>query len=84
MPRTHLIADLLQQVLAPAQAAIADLEEDLLALDQFYIPTRYPDALPGSLPEGLPQHPHANTALTTARRCYEQTTQWITGLTGHS
>ena len=83
VPRTHLIADLLQQVLASAQAAIADLEEDLLALDQFYIPTRYPDALPGSLPEGLPQHPHADMALTTARRCYEQTTQWITGLTGH-
>ena len=83
VPRTHLIADLLQQMSARAQAAVAGVEEDLLALDQFYIPTRYPDALPGSLPEGLPQQPHAEMALATARRCYEQTTQWIAGLTGN-
>lgn len=80
LPRTHLIADLLQQLPAPAQSAIADLEQDLVALDQFYIPTRYPDALPGSLPEGLPQRPHATAALATACRCYERTAQWLAGL----
>jgi HEPN domain-containing protein/predicted nucleotidyltransferase len=80
VPRTHLIADLVQQLSAPAQAAIAGLEEAFLALDQFYIPTRYPDALPGSLPEGLPQQSHADMALITARRGYEWTQQWIAGL----
>jgi len=33
---------------------LADLRDDLMQMDAFYIPTRYPDALPGSLPEGLP------------------------------
>lgn len=82
LPRTHLIADLLQQLSAAAQGTVAGLEQDLLALDQFYIPTRYPDALPGALPEGLPQQSHAEIALATARRCYEQTKQWVDGLTG--
>jgi HEPN domain-containing protein len=77
LPRTRRIADLLSQLPADAQAVVIDFEESLLDLDQFYIPTRYPDALPGSLPEGLPQKSHAEAALTTARRCYEQTKQWL-------
>jgi len=82
VPRTHLIADLVQQLPATAQGTVASLEQELLALDQFYIPTRYPDALPGSLPEGLPQQPHAAMALATARRCYEEIQRWIIELTG--
>jgi uncharacterized protein len=35
VPRTHLIADLVQQLSAPAQAAIAGLEEDLLPWTNF-------------------------------------------------
>jgi HEPN domain-containing protein/predicted nucleotidyltransferase len=82
LPRTHLIADLLPQLPAAAQGAIASLEQELLVLDQFYIPTRYPDALPGTLPEGLPQQPHAAAALATARRCYEEINRWIVELAG--
>jgi len=84
LPRTHLIADLLQQLPAAAQESVTGLEQELLALDQFYIPTRYPDALPGSLPEGLPQHPHATLALATARRCYEEIQRWLAGLASNS
>lgn len=36
-------------------------------LDQFYIPTRYPDAFPGSLPEGLPDRGDALRALECAK-----------------
>lgn len=36
-------------------------------LDQFYIPTRYPDAFPGSLPEGLPNQEDATKALGYAK-----------------
>jgi HEPN domain-containing protein len=43
---------------------------EVLELDQFYIPTRYPDAVPGSLPEGLPQRQHAEKALEVARSCH--------------
>jgi HEPN domain-containing protein len=82
LPRTPRIADLLQQLPAAAQGTVAGLEQELLVLDQFYIPTRYPDALPGSLPEGLPQQPHAAMALATARRCYGEIQRWIDELTG--
>ena len=36
------------------------------SLNQFYIPTRYPDALPGSLPEGLPNKEDTEKALQYA------------------
>ncbi len=63
-PRTHLLADLLG-LLEPNPFA-ASLGVDLL--DRFYLPTRYPDALPGSLPEGLPNHEDASEALDSARQ----------------
>ena len=58
-PRTHLMSDLL--ALLPADA-LNPLESALLALDRFYIPTRYPDALPGTLADGLPRR---RSALST-------------------
>jgi HEPN domain-containing protein len=63
-PRTHLLGDLLT-LLAP-NPFTASL--DIQLLDRFYIPTRYPDALPGSLPEGLPNREDATEALATARQ----------------
>lgn len=63
-PRTHAITDLLG--LLP-QAWFAEQREALMALDDFYIPTRYPDALPGALPDGLPGKEQAKEALTTAQ-----------------
>lgn len=35
-------------------------------LDRFYAPTRYPDAMPGTLPEGLPGKPESAEALAVA------------------
>ncbi|MFH1077429.1 MAG: HEPN domain-containing protein [Pseudomonadota bacterium] len=45
-PRTHSIVDLLR--LLPYDY-LEDLRDDLAQMDVYYIPTRYPDALPGSL-----------------------------------
>jgi HEPN domain-containing protein len=45
-----------------------EIADRLLLLDQFYIPTRYPDALPGSLPDNLPEKNDAMEALETARK----------------
>lgn len=42
-------------------------KEQLEFLDKFYVPTRYPDALPGSLPEGLPQREDAEKAVASAK-----------------
>lgn len=48
-PHTHKTVDLLS--LFPKNF-LRSIREEILLLDRFYIPTRYPDALPGSLPEG--------------------------------
>ena len=62
-PRTHRLADLLG-LLEPDPFAEDRIEIQLL--DRFYLPTRYPDALPVSLPEGLPDAGDAQEALTIA------------------
>lgn len=62
-PRTHRLGDLL--TLLDIEPFASNLEIQLM--DRFYIPTRYPDALPGALPEGLPGKKDADEAYTTAR-----------------
>lgn len=64
-PRTHRLTDLLTLLGVPALDELAD---ELRSLEGFYIPTRYPDALPGTLPEALPGEQEAREALTAARR----------------
>jgi len=64
-PRTHRLGDLLR-LLDPNPLGAMDLAVQLL--DRFYIPTRYPDALPGMLPEGLPDAEDAQEALTIAQQ----------------
>lgn len=67
-PRTHRLGDLLG-LLDPDPLAGLALEVHLL--DRFYIPTRYPDALPGVLPEGLADAQDAREALDVARQALE-------------
>lgn len=64
-PRTHRLADILTQV---ETDVLKDDRLDILLLERFYIPTRYPDALPGSLPDGLPVRQDADEALQIAQR----------------
>ena len=73
-PRTHRLADLIP-LLEPNP--LASFALDVQLLDRFYIPTRYPDALPGSLPEGLPDETDAQEALAVARQALLGATQWI-------
>ena len=46
---------------------LADIRDDLVIMDDYYIPPRYPDALPGTLPEGLPGKTEAEEAIRLAR-----------------
>ncbi len=64
VPRTHLLGDLLRLLEPNPFASSLGIQ----LLDRFYLPTRYPDALPGSLPEGLPNHEDALEALAVARQ----------------
>jgi HEPN domain-containing protein len=63
-PRTHRMADLL--ALLPPDL-MGELSDAIRLLDRFYIPTRYPDALPGMPPDGMPRQRDAEEALDVAR-----------------
>jgi HEPN domain-containing protein len=71
-PRAHRLGDLVN-LLDPNPLTAIALEVQLL--DRFYIPTRYPDALPGSLLEGLPDASDAQEALAVARQVFKAITQ---------
>ena len=66
-PRVHGIIELFKRLDAPLQFAVRHLNAGLQALDLYYAPARYPDALPGGLPGGLPGDAEATAALATAR-----------------
>ena len=63
-PRTHKIAELLTRT---DLSLNVDLKQALRRLDRFYIPSRYPDALPGTLEEGMPTKEDAESAIQSAR-----------------
>lgn len=62
-PKTHKLGDLLG--LLPV-ALPDNLRPRLLLLDRYYIPTRYPDAVPGSLATGMPNQADAEEALSAS------------------
>src|SRR3989338_6999317 len=51
IPRIHSIGGLLK-LCAEIEPRFNKLVDTCIKLDDYYIPTRYPDALPGVLPEG--------------------------------
>jgi len=73
-PHTHKLTDLLS--LLPKNFHKSKREEIVL-LDRFYIPTRYPDALPGTLPEGLPTQKDAEQAIKIARGIFEEISKTV-------
>ena len=64
-PRLHKVIEL--AALCPEmQEDLEPLKTELKLIDEFYIPTRYPDAIPGGLPGGAPSADDAALALQTA------------------
>ena len=68
-PKTHKLAELMASL---ESDSLEDLATQIIALDRFYIPTRYPDTLPGALPEGMPSEKDAVEALNIARKLFEK------------
>lgn len=76
IPKTHDLEYLLKVC-----SEIIDLDhfqDHLNYLNKFYIPTRYPDALPGTLPDGLPTNDEALQALEHATEVVERIMELLT------
>ena len=63
-PKTHSLTELLM-LASLKDESLLSMKEGCLYLDQFYIPTRYPDAPLGGLPEGEPKKEDAKKAMDT-------------------
>jgi HEPN domain-containing protein len=64
-PRVHKLVDLL----AKCQSVDPGFElfvSDCIVVDQYYIPTRYPDGIPGSKADGIATRIEAQEAMTAA------------------
>lgn len=75
-PRTHRLTNL-SKSLEDRYPSLKESADDLLVLENYYIPSRYPDATPGSLPEGLPGLEDARRALAAAQRVSEFVRQTV-------
>jgi len=68
-PRTHKLVDLLSNCRSISNE-FADFESDCIVIDQYYIPARYPDGIPGMAPGGFPSQDEAQEALSAAERVF--------------
>lgn len=66
----HSLVELLDP-LAADHPALAGLREVAQQLDQYYIPTRYPNGLPGGVPAEVFTRPQAEGAVAGARNIIE-------------
>jgi len=73
-PKTHSIAKLVNML--QGYHPFSDTEP-LLKFDLYYIPTRYPDTLPGAFPEGLPSKEDAEEAINSAREVFHSVLDYI-------
>ena len=75
-PRTHKLVDLLQQCIS-IDANFSQFLADCISVDQYYIPTRYPDGTPGGWSSGLPTMAQAQKAITAADQILQHVTNHL-------
>ncbi len=66
-PRTHKLVDLLHECIGFDQA-FSQFLADCAVVDQYYIPTRYPDSVPGNAQLDSPNASKAEEAITASER----------------
>lgn len=62
VPKIHFLDELLELCIK-MDARFNELKDVCNSLDDYYIPTRYPDALPGTSPQGMPGKEEAREAI---------------------
>ncbi len=67
--KTHSLIELLNEAVK-INNTFERFRDYCLILDRYYTITRYPDALPGSLPEGLPGKDKAQEAFSYAKEIF--------------
>ena len=70
IPQIHALDDLFN-LCVKIDNNFQELKDMCSKLDKYYMPMRYPDALPGILPEGLPNEKDAQEALSNAKEIME-------------
>jgi HEPN domain-containing protein len=73
-PKVHSLIELLG-LANSLDHGLNALKSDCLYLDQFYVPTRYPDAPLGNLVQGAPDQADAKRALDSFRQIKAAITQ---------
>ncbi len=68
-PRVHKLVDLLAECEA-LDSTFGVYRAACIVVDQYYIPTRYPDGVPGGLADGLPSETEAREALNAAEEVF--------------
>jgi HEPN domain-containing protein len=66
-PRTHKLVDLLKGC-EPFDSALSQFLPDCTIVDQYYVPTRYPDGIPGGTASGIPSETEAKEAILAAEK----------------
>ncbi|MBE0067965.1 HEPN domain-containing protein [Thermoanaerobacterium thermosaccharolyticum] len=64
-PRVHHLITLIR-IISKFSDAFDEFIDDVKTVDMYYIPSRYPDAPIGSLPDGMPNENDAKKALEIA------------------
>jgi HEPN domain-containing protein len=64
-PRVHRLVDLIGEC-ETLEPAFSKFLTYCIIVDQYYIPTRYPDGIPGGAPGGMPGKAEAREALIAA------------------
>lgn len=77
-PKIHSLLELLE-ICKGKNNEFGALQKGCAYLSRFYVSARYPDALPGSLPEGLPNLEEAENSLDFARGIIDFTKKILTG-----
>lgn len=70
-PKSHDLEDLLEKI-GNRRRELLEFREEIKWMNEFYVPTRYPDAFVGSLPEGLPTKEDAQKAVKIAKKIFEK------------
>lgn len=65
-PKIHDLKELFQKCLEAGVVELLPFREKIADLSLFYLPTRYPDALVGTLPNRMPNRKDGLEALETA------------------